>query len=365
MIQPVSTSRLRAAALAACLLAGLTPGGLVPAMASAEVLKTSGGQTVLPLSGLVIDLPSRPGVTYNISGSFYLNDDPPSFDARDVVDELGADGKLIAGNWVMSGYFTAADCPELLQDDDLEAMWTRKTTLWGVEWDVRGGVFTFANDLGRKPAGMLCRIDETGHGVLLYRFLMDAPENANADTILASIQSSAALEQAARSYLARRSASVQSAHRPEVRNRGETKPARTVSLPNAGFDVAAPDDGFIWLFEKTDDVDTISRLAPTLPDLAIELLAIGGATCADVFGALPPADYPDIKPTNVPENWIAGPTVDVNGQPEALLCTNVPAGAVMAGLFQESEPDVTPFAMMLKAIEAGALAVPTPDAAPQ
>ena len=106
-------------ALAAACAALMAPA----AFAQAIPVKLTQGEAQLPTSGLVIDLPAKAGIQYDVSGSWALSGGGASFDARDIVDEIEiATGKVATGNWVLSGYFTAGGCSETLADAKLDAI---------------------------------------------------------------------------------------------------------------------------------------------------------------------------------------------------------------------------------------------------
>ena len=111
----VVRARLVLAAACAALLAPA-------AMAQSVPVKLTQGEVQLPTSGLVVDLPAKPGITYSISGSWALSDGGKTFDTRDVIDEIEtATGNVATGNWVLSGYFTAGGCAATLANAKLDA----------------------------------------------------------------------------------------------------------------------------------------------------------------------------------------------------------------------------------------------------
>ncbi len=312
-------------------LAAIAVAGAAPAVSEPVVVKSGAAQ--LPTSGLIIDLPANPALTYKVAGSWALADAPPNFDTRDIVDEYNVStGALYAGNWVLVGYFTAGGCDGVLKGETLDKSWTTETTVWGETWLVRGGVYTFSSELGRKPAAVLCRSNAAGQSLVLYRFLVDQPETLGQADILRNVTQAGVLESASKSYNAGRTADILPLRRPETRNRGSTPANRTTTLGTTGLVVSFPDDGYVWLPEADQDVDFITRMAPSLPELSIEVVVVPGETCA---GFLPKIEdqQPGLKPRNAPAGWMTGPTLIVEGETELTICQNSGGGAKLVGLF--------------------------------
>lgn len=324
----MSFSRTIAAGIAVAVAA-------VSGAALADPIEFRSGAALLPMSALVIDLPANPSLTYKVSGSWSLDDSFPSFDARDVIDEYDSTGAIVAGSWVLTGYFTAGGCTDVLSGENLDKAWTTDTTLWGQSWKVRGGVYTFTGDIGRRPAAMLCRTDGLGRSLVLYRFLVDKPETLPQADIMKGVVQSGVLQSASKSYDSGRTASVLPVRRPEVRNRGETLATRAVKLPKSGLTVTFPDDGYVWLVTAGDNSDMINLMAPSLPDVTLEFTAYAGMTCADFTGQIGD-DRPDIKPVNTPQGWLTGPSLTGDGTVEMTLCKASGDGIRLVGLFLPS-----------------------------
>ena len=245
------STRARFALAAAC-AALVAPA----AFAQAIPVRLAQGEAQLPTSGLVIDLPAKAGIRYDISGSWALSDGGASFDTRDIVDEIEtATGNVATGNWVLSGYFTAGGCSETLAAAKLDAAWTQDATLWGESWSARGGVFTFENALGRRPAVVLCRGTEGGPTLLLYHFLANQPETLPQAAVMESVGKSGPLAAASKSFTAVRAKPIFPTRRTEVRNRGSEPAARRVTLALSGLEVDLPPDGYLWLPDSSDTAD--------------------------------------------------------------------------------------------------------------
>lgn len=328
-------------------------------VAGADPVKLAEGAAQLPTSGLIVDLPAQPGVEYHVSGSWATDKDGKTFDTRDVIDEIDvASGNVSAGNWVLSGYFTAGDCDAVLAAEKLDKPWTSSIQLWGESWSVRGGVYTFENSLGRRPTGILCRTLESGASILLYRFLTLADESLPQAKIMESVRSSTVLANAAKSFADRRTGDIYPTHRPDVRARGEGQPSRTITLPVSGLTMKLPDDGYFWLVTEGDGVDVFDRLLPTLPEVSAETLLARQMTCAQMWEAIGTDVLADHRPTGLPPGWEGGPAIKVDGgEIELTACYNAPPGALLFGVFQgPTKTDVSSVSSLMTAILAGAIA---------
>lgn len=338
-------------AIRAVLAAGLISALALVAPAMAEPVTARSGPAQLPTSGLLIDLPANPALSYKISGSWSLDDAAPSFDTRDVIDEFNATtGKLVAGNWVLVGYFTAGDCKAILGGEKLDRAWETTATYWGESWTVRGGVYTFDGELGRRPAAVLCRTNATGQSLLLYRYFVDQPETMTQADMLRGVTQAGVLESASKSYSAGRAVEILPLRRAETRNRGSTPANRTVTLKTTGLQVQMPDDGYVWLPEADEQVDWLTRMLPTIPEISIELMVAAGMTCQQLTAAVSD-DKPSVKPRNVPAGWVTGPTILVEGETELTICRDSPEGARFVGVFLPAErTDLTPLHPLLIAL---------------
>jgi len=342
--------RIGLAAAAACVVHVLAPAAMAQ-----QPTKLEQGTATLPTSGLVIDLPTKPGVTYHVSASWALDEDGV-FDTRDVVDEIStATGNVTLGNWVLMGYFNAGGCDDTMRGTQLDADWTQDASLWGASWKVRGGVFTFEGALGRRPAVMLCRQEADGFALLLYHFLADQAETTGRDAVMASARASAPLAEASKSFTARRVADIKPLRRQDVRNRGDSSAERLITLPLSGLDVTLPSDGYLWLVSDGDDADFLDRLLPTLPQLSLEIVAAPGATCSGIFGGLSGNVLPSHTPAGLPQGWQAGPGLVIEDTTELTMCRDLPAKALVVGVFQGPDKrDVSDLGQILGALQAAA-----------
>lgn len=325
--------------------------------ASAAPLSIQGGKVVLSVSGLEIDLPPAPaGITYKVSGSWSLHD--TSFDGRDVVDEL-KDDVLTAGNWVQVGYFNAGDCGAAVAASELDNAWKTDLSLWGTPWKVRGGIYSFEGKLGRKPAVVLCAQMGRTKSILLYRFFVDQPESMTRAAMLDALAKATVLEAAWRSYRESRIAPVAPTKRAEVRNRGSISPNRREKLPYTGLDVQLPDDGFVWLVDRSKEkgttIDSFTRMAPALPDVWVELARFDQPNCAAAFAMLQIEKRP-VAARNLPAGWEPGPQLVVDGDLELTACHHAARGVVIVGIFQgPRETDVAYLTPLFESIGRAAL----------
>lgn len=331
-------------------LAALSP---IPAVA--EPIALTSGRAQLPTSGLVIDLPPKPGITYNVSASWSLDSASSIFDARDVIDELDASGTLRTGNWVQVGYFNAGNCTALFQNFGYDNAWTATETLWGESWEVLGGVNDFGNALGRRPAAALCRSTETGFTLLMQHFLVDQPETAARSVVSDSLRASGVLANASTAFSAVRVADISPLRRSEVRNRGKDAATRTVKLPVSGLVVDLPDDGYLWLVSEGIDTDMLDRLLPAMPEVSVELMLLPEIPCEDFFVLMEDGSNLAHRPLGLPAGWAPGPAVSIDGLIEMTMCHDLSSGALAVGVFQDADNrEVTYLHPLLAALQAAA-----------
>ena len=348
-----------ALALAAVTLTGVTLGG--------EPIVIKSGAVVLPISGLALDLPvdQRAGFTWSLSASYALSANGTSFDGRDVIDEK-IDDKLIAGSWVQVGYFDAGDCKATVGATELTGAWNEDRDLYGLHWCVRGGTFDLGSDIGKVPAVVMCAHREGRKDLLIHRFFIDLPQKSAHENIIAALAKTIVLERVALAWKQDAWAAVKPRQRPEVRNRGEIEPVRTVKLAKTGLMLALPEDGCIWLVRapgEDDAVDWLDLMAPATNEVTIEVVRVPNATCQEVFDGITTEKRYDAPPANVPEGWTAGPTLVVDGHLERVVCRCIGGSAVLVGLFNlpdrgRGAGDFATLAPMLAAIAKAAEAVP-------
>ena len=357
----MSPSRHRVAfalALAAVLLTGVAMSG--------DPIAVKSGAVVLPISGLALDLPVDPRAdfTWSLSSSYALSNNGTAFDGRDVIDEKIKD-ELVAGTWVQVGYFDAGDCKATVGATALTGAWTEDRDLYGLHWCLRGGIFDLGADLGKVPAVAMCAHREGRKDLLIHRFFVDLPQESAHESIIAALAKTTVIERVALAWQRDAWAAVKPRQRPEVRNRGDVEPVRTVKLAKSGLALALPEDGCIWLVRspKEDEaVDWLDLMAPAVIEVTIEVVRVPNMTCQEVFDGITTEKRYDAPPINVPEGWTVGPTLVVDGCLERVVGRSIGGSAVLVGLFNlpdrgRGAGDFAGLAPMLAAIAkaAGAL----------
>jgi len=300
------------------------------------------GAVVLPLSGLALSLPPAPGEagSWQISGSWALSDDGRGFDGRDVLDRREGE-RLVAGTWLMLGHFDAGDCKEVLKGSALADAWHASTSLHGAELAVAGGIFSFTGSLGDRPALALCAPRKGRKSLLMYHFFLDRggpPVEAKA---LAELAHLAPVDAIVKAWIADATQAQLPLTLPYVRNRGKVEAARPWAMPKGGLEVAIPADGQLWLARSGDEgevVDWFERLVPALPEVEVEVAWLEDLACRDLDIVLPPDRARSGKLTALPEGWVTGPTLMVQGRPESTTCLEHPSGALLAGVFMTPTP---------------------------
>ena len=321
-------SRSFPATLALVLLSGLASG------TRAEPVVHPPGPLVLPLTGLSIALPKdgRKGHAWSVAASYALDG---GFDARDVIDEKLGD-TLVSATWVSVGHFSAGGCEATLAELAFGDGETSTQTFFGLPWVVRAGRFDLGEPRGAVPAVGLCAARKDRKTLLLYHLVLDSskrPQDA-----LKAASTHGVVKSVARAWQEERVSEQPPLARREVRHRGTTKPAREVHFPVSGLTVALPDDGHVWMprahaLGPPADVDWIDRLAPAMPDLSLEFFALADVSCARFFASVDAPRRDDLRPRDLPEGWLAGPVLAMDGDPEYLACCDLPSGLVAVGLY--------------------------------
>lgn len=317
------------AALAAC-------GSLAGMAFAQDRLEIRNGQIALPMTGLLVDLKGGPNSSYYVSGSWSISDDGETFDSRDVIDEFDLTTKnLVTGNWVLTGYFDAGDCSASLGEIAMTDAWTNTPSLWGQSWEARGGIYDIGGTIGAKPAVVLCRVEPGMPTLLLYHFDLRAGSTAAKASLLASARGSSPLSSAAESYRLSRTEDDPPLYREEVRQRGNVDASRFVTLKNAGLEVLLPEDGYIWLDNFDDNSDYLQRMAPSLPELSLEIAFLDGVRCEPLFQELMKQTQIGLRVSNPPAGWSAGPGIRLDdGVSELPLCRESDGHALVVGLMQ-------------------------------
>ena len=320
--------------------------------AQAEPLKLKPGPIELPTSGLLIDVPSKPETAFKLTGSWSMNAVTNTFDSRDVIDEFKtATDRLVAGNWILTGFFDAGDCAKVLAAEAIDNAWSQNTKLWGTDWQVKGGVHDLGGSIGKAPTVVLCRTDATGRALLLYRYFIDQPLTLDQLSIMKQTEAADILQQAWKSYRDNRTAEVMTTRRPEINRRGDGLAQRAVKLSISKLSLQLPDDGFVWLARAGDGSDMLDRMAPSLPDVSVEVAVVEKASCQETFDSLKDNLRPNHKAKAAPAGWLIGESMMLDGQTELMLCRAMSYGALMAGVIVGGErTDIAPLFPILNAL---------------
>lgn len=328
--------------------------GLVAAapLAHADPTIVAKGEALLPTTGLLINLPALREGVYHVSGSWGLDDAMETYDARDVIDEISPDGSVAAGNWVLAGYFSAGDCDDVVADSPLEGGSNSEEKIWGEDWVVRAGVWKFRNELGRRPAAVLCRSSDTGPALVLYRFLTTSPETVGEAAILKDVRRASVLAAASDAFSKKRTRSFMPLTRTDVTSRGPTSASRTLTLETNGLRIETPADGFVWLASPDENSDLIDRVMPVFREATLEVVARADTTCGNLLSNLPQDGKQGQKAQNLPEGWIAGPSYADDTGPGAnpVVCYDAKIGALLVLLMNEGAVDFTPYHPLLRAL---------------
>ncbi len=341
------------------LLAPLLGLGLLARPLAAEPLPVRSGKVVLPITGLAVDLPkdARKNATWALSGSWSLSNGGAAFDGRDVID-LKVGDKLVAGNWVHVGYFDAGECAKVVQELDVPDRWTAQQKLWGQDFQVAGGTWDFENDLGKRPAIALCAAGAGGSSLLLYHFFLEPKPPTTTKAALAAIAKDKLLPRVTKAWSTGATGPATPTTLPQIKQRGDIAAARTVTLGQTKLEVALPADGFVWLARNGDDgSDFLDRMAPSLPDVTLEVGRAPSATCAALMPELIATQqtFTEPPPTGVPFGWTAYPTLQLDKARERLVCKDVDGAALVVGLMatpptSPAGRDFAPLAPVLEAL---------------
>jgi hypothetical protein len=295
------------------------------------------GPTTLALSGLVLDLPKPPTKTarWSLSSSWALSNQGTTFDGRDVIDLKDGD-KLLSGTWIHAGYFDAGGCDKVVASAAFDDKWTSREKLFGAELDVSGGLFTFEGSLGKVPAIALCAHREGRKDLLVYHFFIAEGRPETREAMLKALPKLAIVQNAYKAWRNDRVEATRPRTLAHVRNRGDVAPVRPWKLPIVGIDVTLPDDGQIWLTRggaEGEAVDWFDRMAPALPEIEVEVAWIPDVTCAQLDTLITAEKRAGTVLRNLPNGWVPGPTLVVDGRLERTGCHARPSGVLIAGVF--------------------------------
>lgn len=334
---------------------GLVAAALV-APAAADPLESTGGPAVLPITGLAIDLPAlSDSCVYHLSGSWSL-DENGSYNGRDVLDELSGD-TLTAGTWVSLGYFDAGEGAALVNSVTMTDDWTAEADLWGGHWSIHGGTYDLG-ELGPTPSVVMATSLGGGMSILVHHYFVGTPAPQAQADLLARLADRAVPSAVWSAASQRRWQPVLPTHRDDVRNRGDIEASRTVTLTRTGISVEIPDDGAVWIVRNAPEAtaDFLDRMAPSLPDVSLEVAYAAGLDAEGVFSALE-MEKRDVPPRNLPSGWEPGPQLVLDdGLLELTAAYETLSGVVIVGIFQAAgDTDAAYLWPMLEAIATGAV----------
>jgi hypothetical protein len=320
------------------------------------VVSAAGGHVTLPMTGLAVALPERKDVVCKINGRWNLTDGNATFWSRDTIDEFDPEGKLIAGNRVSAGYFDAGEAAAVVKEVTLTEDWNTTTNLWGLTWQVRGGNYAFDNSLGVKPAIVLATTPGKGKpSLLLYHFFIQAPADLSPDDMIAGVRDSPTLSAAFQAYWADQWAPTQPTRHEAVVQPEEDVAHRVIDLPVSGLHVRLPDDGFVWLHERkpSTGVDMFYRMAPSLPDITVELMLVDATGVRSAFTQIGLEKNPwDAAPANLPPDWESGPTITTPDGIKETTVAKIIGGKVLVVGFMVTPRliDTGPYQPLLEAV---------------
>lgn len=311
----------------------------ITAQLHADPIVVQPGRVTLRLSGLDIVLPAdaRQGHEWKLAASYSV--DAGSFDGRDVIDEFVGD-KIVAGNWILLGYFNAGDCAKVEESVEMEDAWQGETQYAGMTWAVRGGTYAFDSDLGKVPTLLLCG-HRADHKDLLFHHFFVSDATLSREAMLASIPALGVFQAVADAWQTDRFGSVKPMRQGEVRSRGGS-PIQTLHLVRNNIDLTLPDDGYVWISRppaESDTTDWLSRMAPALPELEIELIKVAGV-CHEILDNIGTTRANEPGPINLPGGWQVGPSLLVDGHIERTTCYQTGDIATIVGVFRT--PDQGP-----------------------
>jgi hypothetical protein len=89
--------------------------------------------------------------------------------------------------------------------------------------------------------------------------------------------------------------------------------------------------------------------------VTLETVFAPNVSCASILSSLGTEARDEHRPLALPDGWLAGPAVAVEGETELTMCRGVGASALVVGVFQGPDNrDVSPLHPMLGALQAAA-----------
>lgn len=314
-------------------------------------IPATGGRLILPMSGLAVNFPAQPDVRTELKASWSTK---TGFDSRDVIDQF-KDGKLIAGTWVLTGYFDAGDARATVLTEKLVDAWPVTTMdAWGMTWQMRGGKYEFTGSLGAQPALVYATDRSKDYPtLLLYHFFIGEP-GISGEEMVQRVKASPLSAAIVKAYRENRYGTSFPARHPAVKSRDDSVAARTVTLKKHNLQVALPDDGYIWVPQKEPEgiTDFLYRLGPTFPELTLDVLVIDAPTVRAAWGSI------DLSPppagtiiANLPDGWEVGPEVTPPSGKESTVAKQIGHRVLIVGFLANTvTTDAEPLGPILEAL---------------
>lgn len=307
---------------------------LAPFAATGPMATTStGGAALLPASGLTVDLPRVANQTWTLAGSATLREDKKAI----FKDNLSrwVKGRFVGGVQIQLGDLHEG-CPEW-QSNTLAAATSGARFQHSGE---AGGdleptaVWTM---YGTQPQISVCAAKD---GYELYIVLLEPHrdnqpvDEAAARGILAANRP--IIQAVVSAWKTGAGLDVRPSRDPRLLSVGMPGP-RTVRLPNAGYDVAIPDDGLVWELAAQKDSAALDALTLQLPsatmaDLYVEHVANSTDCAATMRQGMAAKGGTEVQNLlNVPSGYstLAGRLPSKGGVETVVLCHAAPRHLVL------------------------------------
>ncbi len=328
---------LHLAALAVALVALASPArGVAP-------IEVAGGPVTLPVGGLTVDLPTKPGVRWEIRGQLRQLPDGRLMGSDTIAQRLDLAGVEARRELIVQvGPLASAGCDALLASLAPPAM-SRElrrgaVTVAGATWAMATGVQRGADDA--RTLTLLCATHE---GLTLYIAFTAASAGApSLGEAQRALSQRADLVAALRAAFDRRR--VGDAHPTQdaavTLTDGFELPT-SLRLPVAGWTLTLPRDGFAWALGRAPRAppeaaeDVLLQQAPTLPYLQLSIGRWESATCRAHIAHNTReggAWQRGRTPAGLPAGWVGGMWRGDGERRVELVCHPLPTGVVAVAL---------------------------------
>lgn len=287
-----------------------------PALAPAQVVtpfELTAGVVVLPVSGLEIELPAAPtGCRYLVTGSWELGEGE-RFSGHDEIATMCGDS-LIANDLVWMGFYGDDLGKSVLDGLPLASAWEDHITMWDASTrPVRGGLMEVD---GRGTTPMAAVGISYGERTIIVEHFWTNEAGKPPRTITVDEVDNLGVPRAVGYFRSTYElVPAQPTHLASVANTGALPATRTALLPNLGKRITFPDDGYVWLVLGGDPeapADVIERRAPFTPWLRLEINYFWGYTGKSLLASMN-ARQVDERVWNLPDGWVAQPTLEIEG----------------------------------------------------